>query len=114
MAARFFFDSRISAARRWASLRLNCGSMTNMSLSPQIIVELTSYPLTPLPVCTFNWSLDWALAAVARAIVARRRRVVICEQLYLLEMGLSSKPELSGPIRIVDYDPAWPSQFERE
>jgi hypothetical protein len=47
---RFFLDSRISAARRCASLSENCGSISSMSFSPEIMVEFTSYPFTPRPV----------------------------------------------------------------
>ena len=50
MTARFFFDSKISAASRCASLSENCGSITSTSFSPDIIVEFTSYPFTPRPV----------------------------------------------------------------
>jgi len=42
MVVRFFFDSRISAASLCASLSENCASISSMSFSPEIIVELTS------------------------------------------------------------------------
>ena len=56
--------------------------MTSMSFSPEIMVEFTSYPFTPAPVCTFSVSLACALMAVASAIEASKVRLIIRE-LYI-------------------------------
>src|SRR5688572_28505277 len=62
-----FFVSRISAASLCASLSENCGSMTIMSRSPMTIVELTSYPTCPRPVCTFSVNFDCISAATVHS-----------------------------------------------
>ena len=54
-------------------------------LFAEIIVEFTSYPFAPVPVWTFNWSFNCALAVAASAMAPQWRPATIrpiMERLY--------------------------------